>query len=124
MQQIADCAYVTGWRKSEILSLQWRQVDFEAGNVRLEPGTTKNREARQFPFTSELRKILEGQKAKRDALAKDGKICPWVFQPQRKADRRIQALLEIGLYRGRASRPADARFQEDRSKEPCPGWHS
>jgi hypothetical protein len=30
-------------------------------------------------FTSELRAILEGQNAKRDALAKDGKICPWVF---------------------------------------------
>lgn len=66
MQQIADCAYVTGWRKSEILSLQWRQVDFEAGNVRLEPGTTKNREARQFPFTSELRKILAVEVLRRD----------------------------------------------------------
>jgi integrase len=84
VQSVTDFAYVTGWRKSEILGLQWRQVDFEAGNVRLEPGTTKNREARQFPFTSELRAILEGQKAKRDALAKDGKICPWVFNRKGK----------------------------------------
>jgi integrase len=79
IQPVADFAYITGWRKSEILSLQWRQIDFEAGNVRLEAGTTKNREARQFPFTSELRKILEDQRAKRDALTKIGKICPWVF---------------------------------------------
>jgi integrase len=79
VQPVADFAYITGWRKSEILSLQWRQVDFEAGNVRLEAGTTKNREARQFPFTSELRSVLEAQRAKRDALAKTGKICPWVF---------------------------------------------
>jgi integrase len=79
VQPVADFAYVTGWRKSEILGLQWRQVDFEAGYVRLEAGTTKNREARQFPFTSELRTILEAQKAKADALAKAGKICPWVF---------------------------------------------
>lgn len=36
-------AYITGWRiRSEILPLQWRQVDFKAGTVRLEPGTTKN----------------------------------------------------------------------------------
>lgn len=79
LQPVVDFAYITGWRKSEILGLQWRQVDFEAGYVRLEPGTTKNREARQFPFTAELRQILEAQKEKRDALAKDGKICPWVF---------------------------------------------
>jgi integrase len=29
-------------------------VDFQAGYVRLEPGTTKNREARVFPFTAGL----------------------------------------------------------------------
>jgi integrase len=81
---VADFAYVTGWRKSEILGLQWRQVDFEAGNVRLEAGTTKNRDARQFPFTAELRRILDSQKAKTDALAKDGKICPWVFNRKGK----------------------------------------
>jgi len=84
VQPVADFAYITGWRKSEILTLQWRQVDFEAANVRLEAGTTKNREARQFPFTHELRAILEGQRAKTEALAKDGKICPWIFQRKGK----------------------------------------
>ncbi len=79
VQPVTDFAYITGWRKSEILSLQWPQVDFEAGNVRLEPGTTKNREARQFPFTSELRAILEGQKKTNEELTRKGKICPWVF---------------------------------------------
>ncbi len=45
----------------------------------MEPGTTKNREARQFSFTSDLRALLESQKAKAVKLAKHGKICPWVF---------------------------------------------
>lgn len=58
-------AYITGWRKGEILTLAWPQVDFQAGFVRLEPGTTKNDEARVFPFTSELRELLEGQRAQR-----------------------------------------------------------
>ena len=45
-------AYLTGWRTlSEILTLQWHQIDFSAGIVRLEPGTTKNDEARVFPFS-------------------------------------------------------------------------
>ena len=84
-------------------ALQWRQVDFEAGNVRLEPGTTKNREARQFPFTSELRAILEGQKAKARRPG-EGRhdlplgIFPLLLQEerqtvniQRKASRRISS---------------------------------
>jgi integrase len=38
-------AYITGWRvKSEILPLEWRQVDLKAGELRLDPGTTKNGE--------------------------------------------------------------------------------
>jgi integrase len=79
VQPVADFAYVTGWRRSEILSLQWRQVDFQEGTVSLLAGTTKNREARLFPFTSELRRILEEQRKNADALAKTGKIVPWVF---------------------------------------------
>jgi integrase len=43
-------AYLTGWRvPSEVLTLTWAQVDTKAGLVRLEPGTTKNDEAREFP---------------------------------------------------------------------------
>lgn len=45
-----EFAYLTGWRRGEVLGLTWRQVDFEAGTVRLEPGTTKNDEGRTFPF--------------------------------------------------------------------------
>ena len=62
MQGVAAFACVTGWRTpSEILPLEWAQVDMQAGEVRLEPGATKNEEGRVFPFTTELRKILEGQ---------------------------------------------------------------
>lgn len=46
-------AYITGWRgPSEVLTLQWSQVSFAGGVVRLEPG-----DARTFPFTSELRTL-------------------------------------------------------------------
>jgi hypothetical protein len=44
---VVTFAYVTGWRiNSEVLPLQWRQVDLKAGEVRLVPGTTKNMEGR------------------------------------------------------------------------------
>jgi len=41
---------VTGWRvQSEILRLQWRNVDLKAGTVRLDVGTTKNRDVKDPP---------------------------------------------------------------------------
>lgn len=80
LRPVVSCAYLTGWRiYSEVLPLKWPQVDFQAGLVRLEPGTTKNDEARVFPLTDELRAVLEEQKAKADDLKKQGTICPWVF---------------------------------------------
>lgn len=74
-------AYITGWRTlSEILPLEWRQVDFRSGRVRLDPGTTKNRDGREFPFTHELRALLEEQKAKNEILQKEqGILSPYVF---------------------------------------------
>jgi integrase len=77
---IVTFAYITGWRiPSEVLPLQWRQVDLAAGEVRLDPGTTKNDEGRVFPFTADLRSLFEKQRELRDALRDRGKICPWVF---------------------------------------------
>ncbi len=81
VQPVVTFAYITGWRvQSEILSLQWRQVDLNAGTVRLEPGTTKNREGRTFIMTPMVRATLEQQRAHTEALQREqGRIIPWVF---------------------------------------------
>lgn len=36
-KRIAVVGYYTGWRISEILSLTWKQIDFDVGIMRLEP---------------------------------------------------------------------------------------
>ena len=72
---------ITGWRSySEVFPLRWSQVDFKGGFVRLEPGTTKNREGRVFPLTPELRALLEQrlEYTRRCERAQD-KIIPHVF---------------------------------------------
>jgi len=69
-------AYIPGWRDQEVFPLHWLKVDFKAGIVCLEPGTTKNRE---FPFTDELRAILEGKPSRAKASKKKGIITPYVF---------------------------------------------
>ena len=80
--------YITGWRSlSEVLPLQWRQVDFKAGIIRLEPGTTKSGKGRTIFFQqiAELRSVLEEQKAGSEILQKEkGVIVPWVFHRKGK----------------------------------------
>jgi integrase len=74
-------AYITGWRiRSEVLSLRWVRVDSEAEVVRLEAGTAKNEDPREFPFTDELKALLEEQGRKADALVQErGIVTEHVF---------------------------------------------
>jgi len=81
VKPVTTFAYITGWRiPSEVLPLPWPQVDFKGAVVRLEPGTTKNREGRTFPMFPELRALLEAQRAYTDKIQREqGCIIPWVF---------------------------------------------
>ena len=57
--------FLTGWRPlSEVATLTWRQVDLDAGAVRLEPPNSKNRQGRFFPFSAlpELGALLTQQR--------------------------------------------------------------
>ena len=83
LRPAVEFAYLTGWRlKSEVLALQWWQVDFEAGMVRLEPGSTKNADGRVFPFAAlpTLEILLRTQAERTRAIERaSGSIIPWVF---------------------------------------------
>jgi len=80
LRPVIEFAYITGWRiPSEVLSLEWRQVDLKAGELRLDPETTKNREGRVFPITDDLRRLLEAQQQEHLRLKGAGFIVPRVF---------------------------------------------
>jgi integrase len=75
-------AYLTGWRiPSEVLALRWSQVDFAAGVIRLEVGTTKNGQGRTFPFdvSTELEALLRAQRADTDTMEQVYGSISWVF---------------------------------------------
>jgi integrase len=74
-------AYLTGWRcRSEVLPLPWRNVDFEAGVIRLDVGTTKNKDGRVIYMTAALRALLEEQRQATLALQREtGQLVPLVF---------------------------------------------
>ena len=73
--------YTTGWRwRSEVARLRWDNVAFDAGEVRLDPGTTKTGDGRVFPFTSDLRVLLVGRREITDRREHDlGRVVPHVF---------------------------------------------
>jgi len=68
--------YKTGWRLSEITGLTWDKVDFNQRVVRLDPGETKNNEARTVSMDDEVLEVLQRQKELR---GKSGTVLPCVF---------------------------------------------
>lgn len=82
LRPVATFAYLTGWRRGEIVSLRWANVDFASRTIRLEPGSTKNGEGRTFPFGTlpELAHLLDEARAHTRATERDrGQMVPWVF---------------------------------------------
>jgi integrase len=80
LQPVARFAALTGWRKAEVLNLEWSAVDFEAGEVRL--WTSKNDEPRAFPFRAlpPLAELLERQRAHTRKVEREtGRIVSRVF---------------------------------------------
>lgn len=102
LEPIVRSAVPTGWREGEILPLRWRQVDFEAGEVRLESGTTKNDEGRMFPLSTfpALEELLRRQRKRTDAVEKrQDRIAPWVFH---RGGDRIKSMIDA--WRGACKR--------------------
>jgi integrase len=72
--------YWTGWRSGEARLLEWRQVDRNAGVIRIED--TKTNEPRTIPYAvlPELRSIIEEQRKRADTLQRvHGRIVKHVF---------------------------------------------
>jgi integrase len=71
-------AYLSGWRRGEIMPLTWEQVDRSAHEVRLY--TSKNGHPRVLPLEGELWNVIERCWARREFQNPDGSaISPLVF---------------------------------------------
>jgi integrase len=81
LQAAVAIAHTFGWRmQSEVLILELRQVDLEAGTIRLDPGATKNDEGRVVYLTPELRGMLTAQVARvMDLMRERGAVIPYLF---------------------------------------------
>ncbi len=59
LRSVVIFAYHTGWRLNEIRGLTWDKVDLNQGIIRLDPGETKNEEARTIYLNDELMKEMK-----------------------------------------------------------------
>ncbi len=98
LKPVARFGYYTGWRRSEITSLQWNQVNLKERSIRLWTGETKNKEGRFLPLEGELWRIIEEQR-KSPVVG-----CPLVFH---RKGRRI-----LTFYKG---------WNDACQKAGCPG---
>jgi integrase len=90
LQVACAIAYTFGWRmRSEVLALARRQLDLEAGTLRLEPGSTKNDDGRVVYLTPELKSLLAAQLERIRAVeCKTERIIPSLF-PYLSGKRRV-----------------------------------
>jgi len=80
LRNFVTIAYKEGWRLEEIEALTWDQVDRKLGIIRLEPGETKNDDARVAYLDDEEKGIIDEQwSLRKQAFSRRGKLFPWVF---------------------------------------------
>lgn len=93
LQVAVAIAYTFGWRmRSEILTLERRQLDLDAGTLRLEPGTTKNDDGRLVYLPTDLKAQIVAQVERVRALERQtGRIIPYLF-PHLKGRRQGQRI--------------------------------
>ncbi len=106
LQDFTRFAYLTAWRRGELISLHWFDVDREGGVIRLRPEQSKNRHGRAVAIEGDLRGLIERRWQARKFKSGDGqdRVAEFVFHRRgrpvgdfRKAW--AAACIEASLYR-------------------------
>ncbi len=80
LRDFARFGYLSGWRKGEIASLTWADVDREGRVIRLRPEASKTDEGRTLTLEGELWEIVERRWSARQVPTPEGaRLIPWVF---------------------------------------------
>ena len=73
-------AYLSGWRRAEVLALTWREVDRANGFITLPSARSDNREPRELPLSPALAGLMERRWQARLVSGPSGlRVCERVF---------------------------------------------
>lgn len=112
LKPVVTFGYVTGWRISEILCLEWTQVDRKNGIVRLNPGDTKNDEGRTVYLDEELTQEFETLWERRKKL---GTALPYVFlRETKKGVQKIEGFRKAWMAACTAAKIGQRKFHDFR----------
>jgi integrase len=111
LQVATGVAYAFGWRmQSEVLTLERRHLDLEAGTLRLDPGQAKNDEGRVVYLPPDLQAHVAAQVDRVRALERKlGRVIPFLFPHLR------------GSWKGTRRRDFRKAWAEAVTKAGCPG---
>ena len=87
LHDVLRFTYCTGWRKMEVLTLEWRDIQGEV--IRLRPEIAKNKDGRVIIMVGEIKEILERRRTERIDLL------PYVFHRNGKPQ---QSFSQVPVY--------------------------
>ena len=76
LQDFARFGYLTGWRKGEIISLTWADVDYRGRAIRLRPEASKTGRGRLLGLEGQVWELIERRWAARHM---GDRLIPWMF---------------------------------------------
>jgi integrase len=71
IRPLVTLAYWVGFRRGELLKLEWRQVDLDKGTIRLDIGSTKNKEGRLVYLPAEALEALKRWRERTSTVERD-----------------------------------------------------
>ncbi len=74
LQDLVRFAYLTAWRRGELVSLRWSDVDRDGGVIRLRPEHSKNGRGRTVAIEGDLYAIVERRWQARQVKSADGTV--------------------------------------------------
>ena len=102
LQPVLAFAFQTGWRKQEILGLQWEHIDMKERQIILPGRNSKNGETRPIYADDVVYKVFEGQKQRQ--IEEGVEFFPFVFhrirstggsRTERKENRHLERIGEF-----------------------------
>jgi integrase len=79
LRDVTRFAYLTGWRRGEVIGLRWQDVDRDGKAIRLRPEASKNGRGRTVMIEGELAALMKRREKARLVDGKNVKVTDRVF---------------------------------------------